>query len=625
MDDPEIRSYDPTVQTIKANSAFFQIEATIPGLPEQLRVVPIDPNKWRMWNMSVRAYREKRRRECARDLRQQAIEYEKCRRDPCYFTIMFGVIFEARSVEGTPPSWKPFILFHFQVQMIRSLEHMMTLTERGRGDMIWEKSRDMGATNVICAFAVHHFIFEKVFICGFISRNFDAVYKRNSSDTIFYKITAFLGIEDAVPAELRLPKFLQPRGFDPEIHISAASIKNPEPGKTCFLLGETTTKLTGVSGRSTLRVNDEAARFDAFHDAWANQQATTDHRLALSSADTRSPAFYNLARLGEQCLLDPHKAGPMFMRLEWRLHPFHTQTWYENQRDRAMADGDPYKFAREYDIDYFAGQGDPVYPRYLNVKTTVCPYEPEGGTLYCFIDPGIRDAASIIFVQKDSKYPNVYNVIDSFEGLGGEDAGFYASVLTGVYLSGMNQYDYNRYNGIHQFMEFTSNIRQAIIYVGDPAGNQRGAGGEESETWFKKLNEKAMEFSGRSIIVHTVTHIKTPGIETGGVRSFTHRINCVNELLPQFQFDSRGGDRTLKCLQQAKYPRPTRTESVEPMKPIHDKNSHIRTAFEWGCVWLAAQKIVENRGVVVAVRQSMSGNRVNAATKEESFFGIKNM
>jgi hypothetical protein len=593
--------YDYRVHSV-ANSPMFQTTAVIPGLPEGLRVVPSDPILWRQWSMSVRAYRELRRRECAKDIRQQNIEYERCRRDPAYFLCIWGVIFEARSVEGSPPAWKPFILFHYQVQMIRWLEILMVTEENGRGDGIWEKSRDMGATFIVVGFSVHHFIFEDVFVCGFISRNYDSVYKKNSSDTIFYKIQAMLGLEDAVPPDLRLPRFIKPRGFDPNIHVAPGAIKNPEPGKTCFLVGETTTKLSGVSGRSTLRVNDEAARFDAFHDAWANQQATTDHRLALSSADLKSRAFYNMARLGESCLLDPTKPGPSFMRLNWWIHPFHTPQWYQNQKNRAMSDGDPHKFEREYNIDYFAGEGENVYPRYRNVTTTDCPYDPTGGQMYCFIDNGISDHAAIIYLQESRDRPGTINVVDSFEGYGGEDVTFYASVMTGVYVSGERQYNYDMDPGIHEFMEFTANIRQSVIYIGDPAGNTRGAGGEDDATWYRKLAQVSQRISKKTINVQSVSG-KEP-------RTNAFRKEAVNDMIPMFQFDHRGGARTLYCLQNSKYPKPTKTQTHAPLAPIHDDMSHIRTAFEWGCAYMYAQKAIQDRGPVKAAIRSMSGRAV---------------
>lgn len=584
-------------------------QAVIPGLPENLRVVPSDPDRWRLWSRAVHAYRQKRRRDCDRDTRQQDIEYERSRRDPAYWITVWGVIFEPRKVEDRPPEWKPFILFPIQVQVVRWIQRTLDVDERGRGDGVLEKSRDMGATNIFCAFAVHQFLFEDVFICGFISRNYDLVYKKNASDTIFYKIQSLLGLEDAVPPAMKLPKWMQPTGFSKDLHVAPGAITNPEEGKTCFLLGETTTKLAGVGGRSTMRVNDEAARFDAFGETWSNQQATTDHRFALSSADLKSPEFYDMARLGESCLIEPDKDGPSFLRLDWWLHPFHTVDWFANQRSRAASDGTLAKFNREYGIDYFAGQGENVYPRFRQVTTTDAPYDPHGGPVYCFIDPGIRDPAALVYVQADPA-ASMWNVVDGFEGDGGEDVMFYASVMTGVYLSGEHQYDYNNYPGIHQFMEFTANIRQPITYIGDPAGTQRGAGGDESATWFMQLSLAAKKISSKTIFVQSIT--------ANDARALVTRTNAVNELLPRFRFHrNMGGSRVLQCLQHARFPSPrNRTETREPLRPLHDDSSHTRTAYEYGNVWLLRQEQRKHTGKVTAVRRSLSGNLVSGRTRD---------
>lgn len=588
-------------------------DAVIEGLPDNLRVVPHDPIKWRLWSEAVKAYRERRRRECERDVRQQQLELVKCKRDTAYWCVIWGVIFEPRSTDGKPPRWSPFILFAYQVHMIRWIEGVLASEENGRGDGIVEKSRDMGATYIFAAVATKHFLFDEVFVCGFMSKKLDDVDRSGNPGTIFYKIRALLGIEDAVPLTLRLPRFMQPPGFEKEVHAKEgrATIKNPTPGKTCYIVGETTTKLSGVSDRSTMRVVDEAARFDAFSSSWANQQATTDHRFALSTADLNfGPAFKNLADRARECDLSPELEGPSFLRLDWWIHPFHTDEWFRKQKARAMAEGDPHKFAREYEIDYYAERGAEVYPRFKEVQTEYAPYDPFGGQVYCLIDPGIRDPAGIIWVQFDPA-TSLYNIIESFEGKSGDDVEFYASILTGIPLSGLHQYDYSEYERAAEVMEFTASIRQPIIYIGDPAGNQRGAGGAEEHTWYKQLAMASRKISMKTISVKSIT--------AGDARTYAKRKAAVNELLPRLRFNSNpGGARVLHCLRQYRYKKAARGyEQNEPTKPEHGPESHICTALEYGCIYFSMmQNPLGIEGRVKPTRRSLAGNLVSGRQKE---------
>jgi hypothetical protein len=141
-----------------------------------------------------------------------------------------------------------------------------------------------------------------------------------------------------------------------------------------------------------------------------------------------------------------------------------------------------------------------------------------------------------------------------------------------------------------------------VIYIGDPAGNTRGAGGEDDATWYRKLAQVSQRISKKTINVQSVSG-KEP-------RTNAFRKEAVNDMIPMFQFDHRGGARTLYCLQNSKYPKPTKTQTHAPLAPIHDDMSHIRTAFEWGCAYMYAQKAIQDRGPVKAAIRSMSGRAV---------------
>src|SRR3989304_1776127 len=336
-------------------SPFLVEQQTIPALgalvPE-LAIVPQDADEWKLWRTRVKAYRELRRRQCEDNRKEQKIEMDRCKDDPAYWIIMYTAIFEPRSIDGNPPAWYPWILFPFQVGMSRWIQATVEETEGGRGDGVVEKSRDMGASWIFCAYISWAFLYQDVFVAGIISRNADQVDKTNSSDTLFFKIKALLGLVLSVPAGLRLPEWMKPKGLNND---SSTLRTIAHPTKQCSILGETSTSLAGVGGRATMRVNDEAARFENFDAAWANQAATTTHRFALSSADLKSPGFRELAELGRAGLANPYAKAPSYLRLDWWVHPFHTEEWFENEKARAI--NDLHSFEREYEISYEAGRG----------------------------------------------------------------------------------------------------------------------------------------------------------------------------------------------------------------------------------------------------------------------------
>jgi hypothetical protein len=213
-----------------------------------------------------------------------------------------------------------------------------------------------------------------------------------------------------------------------------------------------------------------------------------------------------------------------------------------------------------------------------------------------------------VWAQYDA-FRGGYNIINSFEGNGGEDVMFYASVLTGTYLSGERQYNYHEYKNIHEIMEFTASITQPITYIGDPAGTQRGGRGDMNSTWYKELSLAAMEIGSRTIFVQTMT--------ANDSRSYEKRKQAVNALTPILRFnDNEGGRRVLFCLKQSAYRNSTRQrEALEPSKPEHGPESHIRSAVEFGCIWIQAWMIAQQQrrtGTRVPVKRSMSGNVVSS-------------
>ena len=565
-------------------SPYLIEQQTIPALGAlipDLAIVPQQADEWKAWRTRVKAYRELRRRQCEDNRKEQKIEMERCAADPAYWVIMYTAIFEPRTIDNNPPAWYPWILFPFQVGMIRWIQDTMEHMENGRGDGVVEKSRDMGASWIFCAYISWAFLYQDVFVAGIISRNADQVDKTNSSDTLFFKIKSMLGLVLSVPAQLRLPDWMKPKGLTND---SSTLRTIAHPTKQCSILGETSTSLAGVGGRATMRVNDEAARFENFDAAWSNQAATTTHRFALSSADLKSPGFRELAELGRAGLSNPYAKAPSYLRLDWWVHPFHTEEWFENEKSRAI--NDLHAFEREYEISYEAGRGEAVYPRIQDAQLGRFPYDPRLGTLYCVIDPGVRDPTANIWIQEDPK-TNRYRVVDGFEGMGGEDVDFIASVLVGVPISGPGGFNYRDYPGLQEIMEWTGSLQQPVIYYGDPYGNHKGGDGKKS--FYEGLRDASEKLTGGAnvIYVKAPTMIEVPGIVSKDTRNHQRRKVALNKIINKLDFnDTRGAASVLTALKESKYParKDGRTYSSEILEPAHDKYSHKRSAMEFFAV-----------------------------------------
>lgn len=589
-------------------SPFLTAEARIPALPEHLQVVPDDGAAWTDWKYQVKAYRLLTRRQCAgsdrQHLDQRRAEMTYCAQDPAYWLTMYGVMFEPRGIADNRPGWYPWIPFASQVRIIRFIEHVMEQEEGGQGDGIIEKSREMGVSWVFCGYIAHQFLFADVFVAGVVSRNADAVDKTGASDTLFYKIKSLLGLLPQVPAPLQLPVWMRPKGMTDD-HVTLRNITHPT--RSCIIQGETTTTMTGVGGRATLRFNDEAARFDDFGEAWANQAAVTRHRFAVSSADTKSPAFQALASLGRDVIAGAAPNGPSSMRLDWDLHPYHTDEWFRNERNRFAHD--PHFFEREYLINYHAGEGEHVYSRFLQTGLVKAPYDPYLGQLYVTIDPGVRDPTAIVWIQEDTTSRR-YRIIDGFEGMGGEESDFYASVLVGVPISGVGGYDYGKYGRVLDLMEWTASIGRPVIYFGDPAGASRGAGGRK--TYYDELREKTHELTQGRNIVHVRSVTKHTEEGKKDARSHLVRKNALSKLAPRLDFNATpGASAVLTALKESRYPerKEGRAYVSETLEPQHDRNSHYRTALEYFAVNIEVAEAVKSNPPGRAIRQSMGGKR----------------
>src|SRR5699024_6801036 len=317
-----------------------QSGARIEALPENLRDVPQDRVEWLRWRSAVLAYRTMIHRICETDREMQAIQYELSARDPEYWRGMFGVLYEPRTTlditvdadgnETTfvkPQGWYAWGPFPVQGAFGRTIYDVnrLNMDPQGRGDMVTEKSREMGASWEYCKEASHDWLFEDNYTIGLLSRKEDMVDAPEDSRSLFYKIRALVGIYDKVPdvsyapgtiwdgVPCRMPSWMRAVGFEKKYHDFRGKLIHPT--KSNAILGESTSSKSGIGSRATWMVIDEGAKIEELSDIWGGLGATTPHRHVLSSADLRyGPDFYNLARSAERASLNPDLPGPTYFR-----------------------------------------------------------------------------------------------------------------------------------------------------------------------------------------------------------------------------------------------------------------------------------------------------------------------
>jgi hypothetical protein len=215
-----------------------QAVSEIRGVPASIREVPHEGEAWREWAERALAYRAQVH-DRARDPKVRDEILLRCAADPCYEFLVVGCIFEPRpraNADGSlrPAGWYPWIPYGFQVDTIRWVEDAMNAipgsadARLGRGDGVLEKARGMAGSWTFCGFVGNRWRHEDGFVAGMMSYKEDLVDKRHSTDSLFYKIKGYLGLDEKVPPfremkvgngtlriPVRPPEWMVPEGFSP--------------------------------------------------------------------------------------------------------------------------------------------------------------------------------------------------------------------------------------------------------------------------------------------------------------------------------------------------------------------------------------------------------------------------
>ena len=265
--------------------------------------------------------------------------------NPVLFINDWGITYDPRS-EGIKKM--PFILFQRQKEFVTFLQYCITEKESG----LVEKSRDMGATWLCCAYSVWLWLFKPNSAIGWGSRKENLVDTIGDPDSIFEKMRMLI---------FELPSFFIPKGFDFKKHMTYMKIINPENG--AVITGESGDNI-GRGGRSSIYFKDEAAHYERPEKIEAALGDNTDVQIDISSVNGTGNVFYRRRMAGQEWNeTEPREKGKVQVFIfDWRDNPLKSQEWYDQRRKKAEEEGLLHLFAQEVDRDYTSSKDRIVIP-----------------------------------------------------------------------------------------------------------------------------------------------------------------------------------------------------------------------------------------------------------------------
>ena len=489
---------------------------------------------------------------CDKKAEARALAYAMCARpdnpaEGCIFFIEnFGWTADPRP--QADPHNLPFILFEYQKQAIRDLfDHI----DHGK-DMLFEKSRDMGASWIIFVYVpLWYWMFRdgSNFLLGSYK---EELVDNRGQDSLFGKIDYVLD---------NLPKWLLPKGFNKDKHRNHRKLINPMNFNQ--ITGDTMNPDFGRGSRKTAVIFDELGFWEYAKEAWESSRDATACRIANSTPQGYN--FFAMLRKQEAGAIDVHT-------MHWRQHPLKDEQWYEFEKSRATAE----TIAQELDISYDKSQEGRVYPEWdeLHVEHGQFDYDPDL-ELYVGWDYGREDPTAIIWSQRtrDGKL----RIVDVYKN-NNKHIEYFIPLVTGFISSELAQ----KYNYGPDEIAMIERHREwrPGTHFGDPSG---------------RFMNQAADFSIFDIL-------KQHGIHTNfrdDWKTFQKRKVAAKLLiLAGIELNDSGGGALQgitrssyfnMCMIQAAYPRVRKDGKFETksVTPVHNWTSHYRSAFEYLALGLA--------------------------------------
>ncbi len=316
----------------------------------------------------------KRRCEIIRKIRSSPVTLVAAKKHykthPIHFIEHFMWTIDPRKIDM---SLLPFILFPKQREYIEWLYNHYLKREDG----IVEKSRDVGASWLSCAFATWIFLFYDNHSIGFGSNKEANVDESGNPKSLFEKVRILLR---------HLPIEFLPQDWDEGKHSRFLRIINPENGST--IVGEGGTNI-GRGGRTTMYFKDESAFYEQALKIEQAISMNSDVKIDISTPNGVGNVFYK-KRFS--------KNYDVFV-FDWKDDPRKDMEWYLKEKKK-LDSISPVVAANELDRDYFASIEDMCIP-YEYIKSAVNLKLEASGKITAGLDVADegRDSNAIVIRQ----------------------------------------------------------------------------------------------------------------------------------------------------------------------------------------------------------------------------------
>ncbi len=269
-------------------------------------------------------------------MRAGAFEYYRDK--PHEFIEHWCVTYDPRNAGTDVPTTMPFIMFQRQHELIDFLLACLRAEQHG----LVEKTRDMGATWVCCAFSVWLWLYWDGSAVGWGSLKAADVDELGVATSVFEKMRIIIR---------NLPPAFHPIGFDATRHMPHLRIMNPQTG--AVIQGASGDNI-GRGGRSLAYFKDESAHYERPEKIEAALGDNTRVQIDISSVNGVGNVFHRFRESGTDWKGGDAVPGTNVFVMDWRDHPHKTQAWYDAREAKYKAAGLLHVHRQEIDRAYAA-------------------------------------------------------------------------------------------------------------------------------------------------------------------------------------------------------------------------------------------------------------------------------